>query len=238
MEPAVKNIGGLGIGLLPWICEDNQEASMEFIKNSKASVLMGHLELGGFKYMGNANIKSHGMDKSIFDRYDAVYSGHYHTKSTEGNVTYLGTQYQLTWSDANDPKYFHILDTETRELEAVRNPNVLFQKIYYDEDSIPAVNSELIKETYIKVIVTNKKDLYIFDKFMEQIYDYNPFEVRIIENFDEYSGDKINDQDVKVDDTPTLLNTYIDATETNLDSNVLKKMMQELLIEAQALDTI
>ena len=53
-----------------------------------------------------------------------------------------------------------------------------------------------------------------------------------------YGGDRINDEDVKVDDTPTLLNSYIDATETNLDSNVLKKMMQELLIEAQALDNI
>ena len=73
---------------------------------------------------------------------------------------------------------------------------------------------------------------------MEQIYDFNPYEVRIIENFDEYAGDSINDQDVKVDDTPTLLNSYIDATETNLDSNVLKKMMQELLVEAQALDNI
>ena len=73
---------------------------------------------------------------------------------------------------------------------------------------------------------------------MEQIYDFNPYEVRIIENFDEYAGDKINDDAVKVDDTPTLLNSYIDATETNLDSNVLKKMMQELLIEAQALDNI
>jgi len=209
-----------------------------FIKNSEASVLMGHLELGGFKYMGNASIKSHGMDKSLFDRYDAVYSGHYHTKSSEGNVTYLGTQYQLTWSDANDPKYFHILNTETRELEAVVNPNVLFQKIYYDEDNIPSITPSLVKNTYVKVIVTNKKDLFVFDKFMEQIYDFNPYEVRIIENFDEYGGDKINDEDVKVDDTPTLLNSYIDATETNLDSNVLKKMMQELLIEAQALDNI
>jgi hypothetical protein len=178
------------------------------------------------------------MDKSMFDRYDAVYSGHYHTKSTEGNVTYLGTQYQLTWSDANDPKYFHVLDTETRDLEAVRNPNVLFQKIYYDEDKIPSIASSLVKDTYIKVIVSNKKDLYVFDKFMEQIYDCDPYEVRIIENFDEYGGDKISDQAVKVDDTPTLLNSYIDATETNLDSNVLKKMMQELLIEAQALDNI
>ena len=237
-DPIVKNYDGLDIGLLPWICPENEEECMDFIQNSNASILMGHLELGGFKYMGNAEIKSHGMDKAIFDRYDAVYSGHYHTKSTQGNVTYLGTQYELTWSDANDPKHFHVLDTETRNLDAIRNPIVLFQKVYYDETKIPTFSRSDIENTYIKIVVTNKSDLYVFDKFMEKIYDYNPYEVRIIESFDEYSGDKINDADVKVDDTPTLLNSYIDATETNLNSDVLKKMMQELLIEAQALDTI
>lgn len=238
MEPVVKNFDNLGIGLLPWICEENYEKSMDFVSNSNAAILMGHLELGGFKYMANANIESHGMDRELFDRYDAVYSGHYHTKSTQGNITYLGTQYELTWSDANDPKYFHVLDTATRELEAVRNPNVLFQKLYYDEDSTPQFSRESIENTYIKVIVTNKKDLYKFDKWMEKIHDFNPYEVRIIETFDDYSGDNINDSAVAVDDTPTLLNTYIDATETNLNPDTLKKMMQDLLIEAQALDTI
>jgi len=237
-DPTIKKFDGLGIGFLPWICPENEEECMDFIQNSNASILMGHLELGGFKYMGNANIKSHGMDKSLFNRYDAVYSGHYHTKSVEGNVTYLGTQYELTWSDANDPKHFHILDTDTRELTSVCNPIVLFQKVYYDETKIPTFSRSDIENTYIKIVVTNKTDLYIFDKFMEQVYDFNPYEVRIIESLDEYSGDKIDDSDVKVDDTPTLLNSYIDATETNLNQDVLKKMMQELLIEAQAQDTI
>jgi hypothetical protein len=178
------------------------------------------------------------MDKKMFDRYEAVYSGHYHTKSTQDNITYLGTQYELTWSDAGDPKHFHILNTETRDVTPIRNTNVLFQKIFYDGDDEPSITKEQIENTYIKVIVTNKKDLYAFDKFMEKVYDYNPHEVRIIENFDEYSGDNVEDNDVKVDDTPTLLNSYIDATETNLNSDILKKMMQELLVEAQALDTI
>ena len=237
-EPTVKCYEGLDIGLLPWMCEENYDKSMDFIKNSKASIMMGHLELSGFKYMGNATIKSHGMDKSIFDRYDAVYSGHYHTKSSRSNVTYLGTQFELTWSDAGDPKYFHVLDTETRKLSAIKNPHVLFRKFYYNEDDEIDVTKDMVEDNYVKVIVSNKKDLYKFDKFIEKIYDFKPYEVKIIENFDEYAGEKINDDDVKVDDTSTLLNSYIDATETNLDQDILKKMLQELLTEAQALDAI
>ena len=238
MDPIVVNYDGLDVALLPWLCKENEQESVQFINTAAAPILMGHLELGGFNYMAGANIKSHGMDKKMFDRYEAVYTGHYHTKSTQENITYLGTQYELTWSDAGDPKHFHVLDTETRDVTPVRNTNVLFQKIFYDGDDETVVTKEQIENTYIKVIVTNKKDLYAFDKFMEKVYDYNPHEVRIIENFDEYSGENVEDDDVKVDDTPTLLNSYIDATETNLNSDILKKMMQELLVEAQALDNI
>jgi hypothetical protein len=238
MDPTIVNYDGLDVALLPWMCKENEDKCIQFINTAAAPILMGHLELGGFQYMAGANIKSHGMDKKMFNRYESVYSGHYHTKSTQDNITYLGTQYELTWSDAGDPKHFHILNTETRDVTPIRNTNVLFQKIFYDGDDEPSITKEQIENTYIKVIVTNKKDLYAFDKFMEKVYDYNPHEVRIIENFDEYSGDNVEDNDVKVDDTPTLLNSYIDATETNLNSDILKKMMQELLVEAQALDTI
>lgn len=238
MDPTVVNYDGLDVALLPWMCKENEDECIQFINTAAAPILMGHLELGGFQYMAGANIKSHGMDKKMFDRYEAVYSGHYHTKSTQENITYLGTQYELTWSDAGDPKHFHVLDTETRDLLPIRNTNVLFQKIFYDGDDEPTIAREQIEGTYIKVIVTNKKDLYAFDKFMEKVYDYNPYEVRIIENFDEYSGENVEDDNVKVDDTPTLLNSYIDATETNLNSDILKKMMQELFTEAQALDNI
>ena len=237
-KPIVKNYDGLNLGLVPWICKENEDECYDFIQTANAPILLGHLELGGFQYMANANIKSHGIGTEIFQRYEAVYSGHYHTKSTRDNVTYLGTQFELTWSDAGDPKYFHVLDTETRNIEPVANTNVLFQKLIYDNENEPIITKDKIEGTYIKVIVNNKKDLYAFDQFMDKLYNMNPYEVRIIENFDEYAGESIDDDEVNTVDTPTLLNSYIDATETNLNNDILKKMMNELYIEAKSLDTI
>ena len=238
MDPKVINYDGLDIGLVPWISKDNEEECMEFMRTASAPILMGHLELGGFRYMANANITSHGMGTEIFQRYEAVYSGHYHTKSTQENVTYLGTQFELTWSDAGDPKYFHVLDTDTRDILPGRNPAVLFQKIIYDGDDEPTLEQERIEGTYIKVVVSNKKDLFAFDQFMDKLYNLNPHEVRIIENFDELAGGSIDDDDVDTVDTPTLLNSYIDTAKTNLNNDILKKMMNELYIEAQAYDNI
>ena len=238
MDPTHFTFDELKIGFVPWITKDNEDECYNFIQKSTAPILMGHFELGGFKYMANANIKSHGIGTEMFHRYESVYSGHYHTKSTQENITYLGTQLELTWSDAGDPKYFHILDTTSRELTPVRNPDVLFQKIIYDGDNEPALTEEKIKGTYIKVVVSNKKDLFAFDQFMDRLYDMNPHDVRIIENFDEYAGDSIDDDEVDTVDTPTLLNSYIDTAKTNLNNDILRKMMNELYVEAQSYDNI
>ena len=237
-DPIDLKVDDMTIGMVPWICPENEDKCLEFLENSKSNIVMGHFELGGFRYMANANIKSHGMDKSKLKKFEAVYSGHYHTKSTQDNVTYLGTQLELTWSDAGDPKFFHIFDTKTREMTPVRNPHTLFEKITYDEENPIKLREEMIVGKYIKIIVTSKKDLFSFDKFLEKVYNFNPHEVKIIETFEEYAGDSVDDEKISTADTQTLLNEYVDATETNLDNDKLKKMLQELYVEAQAYDSI
>ena len=227
----------MSVGLVPWISPENEDKCMDFLKNSKSQVVMGHFELDGFKYMANANIVSHGMDKKVFKRFDAVYSGHYHTKSTQDNVTYLGTQLELSWSDAGDPKYFHVFDTNTREMEPIRNPYTLYHKFIWDDDPIK-LREEMVKGKHIKIIVTSKKNLYEFDKFLEKVYNFNPYEVKVLETFEEYAGDAIEDSKVSTVDTTTLLNSYVDATETDLDNDKLKKMLQELYVEAQNYDSV
>ena len=39
----------------------------------------------------------------------------------------------MMWSDYNDVKGFHILDTETREMEFIANPYQMFYRIKYDD---------------------------------------------------------------------------------------------------------
>ena len=38
------------------------------------------------------------------------------------NIYYMGTQYQITFADLSETKGFHILDTNTREIEFIENP--------------------------------------------------------------------------------------------------------------------
>lgn len=239
MDPTVLHFdSGLDVAMLPWMTEDNQEQCMEFVKTAAAPILMGHLELAGFKYLGNTDIKSHGLDHKFLSRYEMVLSGHYHTASHKDNVLYLGTQYELTWSDCNDTKGFHILDTETRELDKVVNPHQLYHKMTYDdsnEDSDISVPDNLAGK-FLKVVVLNKKDPFTFDQFLDMINVQEPFDLKIVESFDEFTAASIRDQEISLQDTGQLLNSYIDATITDLDKDRIKKKIQELYAEAQSLE--
>ena len=50
-QPTVMDYDGLKMALLPWICPENEKESLDFIRNCKADVLGGHLELDGFDMM-------------------------------------------------------------------------------------------------------------------------------------------------------------------------------------------
>ena len=238
-EPTVMDYGSLKMGLVPWICSENYEKSMEFIKNAKCDWIGGHFEFAGFNVMRGV-VAPHGLDHKLLSRFERVLSGHFHTKSQQDNVTYLGTQMEFFWSDANDPKFFHILDTETRELEAIRNPYTLFEKVVYNDEETDynKYNVTDLDGKYVKVVVVNKKDIFTFDRFIDRIQNRKIHDLKIAENFDEFVGNNVEDESVSIEDTTELLDTYIDAVETDLDKDRLKVSMRNLMTEAQAIETV
>jgi len=239
MKPKVLDYDGCSIALLPWINSENYVDSINFIKTCKASILGAHLELVGFDMMkGLPN--THGMTTEYFDRFEMVLSGHFHTKSSQGNIHYLGSQMEFTWADADDPKYFHVLDTETRELTPVCNPHTIFEKVVYNDEETDYNSYDVtrLNDKFIKVIVAKKKDPYMFDRFIDKINQQNIYELKIAETFDEFIGENISDEVVSLEDTTQLLDSYVDAVETDLDKDKIKNLMRNLFVEAQNLEIV
>ena len=236
-EPRVMEYGSLKMGLVPWICNDNEKDTINFLKNCKADVIGGHFELTGFEVM--KGLEHHGgMDPKILERFELVLSGHFHTKSNKGNIHYLGSQMEFYWNDAHDKKYFHVLDTETRELTPIHNPHTLFHRIYYDDTKYDFNDYDLsnLDNKFVKIVVINKKDLFTFDRFVDRIQNKKIHELKIQENFSEFIGSSVDDDNISLEDTTTLLNSYIDNVETELDKDRIKKEMYDLMIEAQTLE--
>lgn len=243
-EPQDMQYGSLLVALVPWINSGNFETSMQYLQTTKAPVILGHLEITGFE-MDRGNVCHTGLKKSVFDRFDMVLSGHFHHKSNDGIIYYLGNQYEMTWADYNDPRGFHILDTETRELTFVENPYRLFHRFVYD-DSVQ--NFEFWKQhdfqryqnAYVKVVVVRKQNPYLFDRVMEFLYKSTPIDVTVVEDYTEESLDASANTTVnQAEDTITIMRKCVDSMKMpeSVNPDKLKGLLQELYVEAVNTET-
>ena len=234
--PKVVTFDNLPITLIPWICDENRKESIERIKSSGTEIAAGHLEIQGFE-MYRGSIVSHGDDRSLFDRYDMVLSGHYHHRSSDGTVFYLGSHGEFTWSDYDDPRGFHILDTETRELTFIENPYKMFKKIWYNDLDENFLNKDIdysqYKNSIVKVIVTNKDNPLWFDKFIENIEGENPIEMQIVEDHLNLALEEDSDIINEAESTLDIFKKYIDGIDTKtVSKEKLEKKIVEIYNEA------
>lgn len=241
-EPSTLTFDGLSIDVIPWMCSENEEQIRQFVDASVSPICVGHFELVGFPLM--KGVQSHdGVEAKFLNRYDHVYSGHYHTRSTNGNVTYIGTPYELVWSDYKDTKGFYILDTETHQVEFVKNELRMFYKVFYDDskfglEDVIRTDYSRFKNKYVKVVVVNKQNPYAFDKMMDEIFKVSPIDVTIVEDFTEMNT-STEDIDVnQAEDTLTSLYNFIDQQSIQIESPKLKTLMRELYLEALSSETV
>lgn len=222
--------------LIPWINQENETETNALIKKTKSKCVMGHLELKGF----NANkfvVMEHGAESDVYNKFDLVLSGHFHTRSCKNNIRYLGNPYELYWSDVDDTRGFHIFDTETLELTPVNNPFKMFHNIYYEDTPHQLLKSSDYKDKIVKVVVRRKSDPLQFEKFIDKLYKSNVHELKVVENFD-FAGiyDVEEIESDESEDTVSILNRYIDDAEVELDKAMLKNILKEVYIEACEVD--
>jgi len=230
-EPTVVKFDELSVALVPWINKENEQKFNTFIKTCPTSIICGHFELNGYEVIQGINFEG-GMDDKIFSCYDMVLSGHFHGKTSKKNVHYLGTQYQITFSDARQIKGFHVLDTETRELEFIENPDKMYHIIVYDDSKL--YNDPLgddfsyYKNSYVKVLVAKKTNPAKFDMWIDRMVQAGVINLNIVEEMVETTKDEIN----VAQDTMSIINEEIDKLEISEDKGKLKSLIHELYIES------
>ena len=222
-------LGRLKILMLPWINSENYEETSNLVKKSKAKIVMGHLELNGFRAT-RGHMMETGMDVNIFDKFEKVFSGHFHTRSNDGKIFYLGNPYEMFWNDVNDPRGFHIFDTETLEHTSIDNPYKLFYNIYYEDTNYKLFNATEYENKIVKVIVRKKTKVKEFDKFIDKLYSVGVQDLKIIENFDIQENEEFDIDEEE--NTLSILSRYIDESEFDYDKNIIKGIFEDLYRQA------
>jgi hypothetical protein len=214
---------------IPWINPENEDQTLRMMRNTSCKVAMGHLELNGFR-VNNQVVMDHGLDSKLFDKFSKVYSGHYHTRSNNGKIFYLGNPYEMYWNDVNDDRGFTIFDTETLEHTPINNPNRLFYNIYYEDTDYQTFDTREYQNKIVRVIVRKKTDTKKFEKYIDKLYGSNVAELKVVENFQ--IQENVEFEAFESEDTLSILNRYVEESEIKLDKSIVQKLISEVYQEA------
>jgi hypothetical protein len=147
----------------------------------------------------------------------------------------------MTWADYNDERGFHIYDTETRELEFIKNPLQMFYKIHYNDNEL--YYNDLVNEDYsylagkyVKIVVEKRNNSFLFDTLLDSLAKTNPLEVSVVEDFSEITENVDVDID-QAEDTITILNKYVDGLTLPVESDRIKNVLREVYSEALSMET-
>ena len=227
-EPYIFDAGEFCIGLVPWICSENEDKVMKFLSTCSCPIVCGHFELKGYE-VSRGILFNDGMEDNFLKRFEQVISGHFHNKSSKNNIHYLGTQYEIFFSDLEESKGFHILDTKTRELEFIKNEDKMFYLINIDEIDQDNYNFSKLKNKYVKVIVPVESDKKKSDFILTEVEKNQPYDLNIIEEF--FVSEEVSDAVDLAKDTITIINEEIDDLEGDFDKASLKKIIKEIYLE-------
>ena len=228
-KPTDVALGKTKVLFIPWINQENESQTHKLIERTTSKCAMGHLELNGFR-AHRGHVMEDGMGVELFSKFERVYSGHYHTRSNDGKVFYLGNPYEIYWNDVNDTRGFHIFDTETLEVTPVNNPFQMFHNIYYEDTPYQMVDTTKYEQKIVKVIVRKKTDIKQFEKFIDKLYSSNVAELKVVENFVLVENEEFEAEESE--DTISILNRYIQEAEVDLDKSVITNILQEVYKEA------
>lgn len=242
VSPYETSFDGISVLFIPWVCEENIEEVKEAIHLSRSQIAIGHFEFAGFDmYKGATHHGESLLQREDLAKFEFVFSGHFHHKSNQDNIYYLGTPYEMTWSDYDDPKGIHFFDTSTRELTFLENPFRIFHKILYDDKDkdnsfLESFDYEFYRNVFSKVVVINKTNPYFFDMFIEKLEKNGVYKVEVV---DDHKNANMNSDDSivsSVEDTLSILSSHVNQLQNDVDKRKLEKLLSELYHEALSIE--
>jgi DNA repair exonuclease SbcCD nuclease subunit len=186
--------------------------------------LLGHFEINGFPVSENVISENVKYSVSDFRRFKSVYSGHYHIPSTNGNVTYLGSPYHLTFNDAGSDRGFYEFNDGI--LKFIKFNGIEYIKVTTEE----TINPDKIKNNVVKLIFKNDYGSVENQKIIDKIQSYEP--LRFFIHFD-VKRKEVEEKSVvaEVKSNKDILFDFIKIYDNPdyIDINMMMKIINEII---------
>lgn len=213
---------------VPWLNPENVDVFNKLLREGNFKHIFGHFEINGFEVQ-RGQVMEHGIDKKLFKDAPIVFSGHFHHKSTLGNIHYLGSPHQATWNDIDSERGFHILDTETLELRFIKNPYDMFKVIKYNNGA--DIKKEDLVGKYVRIVVEGKEDESAFANTLKEISSFAPENVSVVDEVNtSFTQGEIQLQEGE--STIQTIQKYVDALEECVLKDDVKQYINNLYLEA------
>ncbi|QGZ16005.1 hypothetical protein Kuja_0140 [Vibrio phage vB_VchM_Kuja] len=239
-------VGDVLVCFIPWVCEDNIEEVKQAVEKSNAKICVGHFEFAGFPMYQNSIAEKGTIGVEIFRKFQQVISGHYHTRSENGNIRYIGAPYHLNWQDYADGlnRGFEVMyineETDEIKFEFVQNTesDSVFRVFYYDQANDPDYDKYVTPEylndvlgfkgQIVRVQVLNKEaSKNKFDKFLQAIKAASTIDYMVIDNSEILvTSEVVIDEAVLQMDVLNVLNQKVDKSVGVDTASVKLKLLQ------------
>ena len=106
--------------------------------------------------------------------------------------------------------------------------------LYYDDTPNQLLNTSELENKIVKLVVRKKSKVKDFENFVEKLYRANVAELKIVENYSLIDEEQLEGS-LESEDTFSLLQGFIDESESPLNKSVLKNILKETYMEASEL---
>ena len=208
----------------PWLCADDYKR----IPKLKGRYMFGHFELPGYLMNAMVAMPEHGeVRREHFSHFDHVFTGHFHKRQTQKNITYIGNCFPHNYADAGDddrglailewgqlpvyhawpdqPRYrvFNLSDV-LKHTEVMLQPN-MYVRVNLDID-ISYEEATFIKETFINTY--NLREITLIPAKVTELTEYEIQGNIEFESVDQIVYSQLNTIDSKQYNPNLLLDIY------------------------------
>lgn len=217
------------ITFFPWICQDNYEDSMAFMKRGNA-IAVGHFEISNVLHQYGIESKK-GLQISDFSKFKKVFSGHFHERSLNQNILYVGVPYEMYENESHAVKGFHVFDTEDFSCEFIPNPLKLYSTLEWPNNNI---NAKDITNKYVTINVLSGYDTPEYNHFIDEIIDHKPYNLTIKHDIVSAKDIALCLENVNANTSEKLMEDCYEkaVANTSIEKDFLKGLFDDLYNEA------